>query len=69
MIRKLQVEIVCGKTTCASEPGKFCFYVSSRKEGTIPICALFPNRSKTFTELKFENGWLQRCPTCLKSEL
>ena len=75
MNRILQISIDCGETTCASEPGKFCAFVGSRRFGSIPVCMLFPDPNSTYktpggtTNLMTLNGWLQRCPECLKATL
>jgi len=56
--------IVCGKTTCASEPGKFCGYVAARKFGIEPVCTAFDEPIRLYDH----DGWLQRCDACLKAE-
>jgi len=62
----LPIEIECGKTTCASEPGAFCRFVGSRAFGTQPLCTLFPDtEDHPYTRLCEIDGWLQRCPVCL----
>jgi len=57
--------IVCGETTCASEPGKFCDYVAARKFGAEAVCTAFEGEPIRLYE---QSGWLQRCQTCLKAE-
>ena len=49
-----------GEKTCAAEPGKFCRMVRTRSFGQKFLCALYE------TDLFDEDGWLQRCPECLK---
>jgi len=74
MNRKLTVLIEAGDTTCASEPGKFCKFVGSKRFGSVYVCMLFPESnpghkdSGTDTILKEKDGWLQRCPACLEAE-
>jgi len=52
-----------GETTCAVEPGNFCMFVGTRSFGTRAVCMLF-NEQPLFED--YPNGWLQRCPQCLK---
>jgi hypothetical protein len=73
MARKmLKIEIKCGDTTCASEPGEFCKFFSTIRFGTVPVCRLFPSRDDSLTELKTsgddQSGWVLRCEACLKQE-
>lgn len=68
MKRILQIEIDCGETTCASEPGKFCRWRGSRGFGTVPICALFATKNDTYTDLEDMDGWVRRCQQCLDAE-
>jgi len=49
-----------GTKTCAVEPGKFCRWVGCTHFGTYPICTLFGSN------LYSDDGWLQRCPECIK---
>lgn len=63
----IKLEIECGETTCASEPGKFCRFVGAMRFGTIPICLLFPDRESPHTRLEDKDGWLQRCPQCMEN--
>lgn len=56
---KFKLEIECGEKTCASEPGKFCSQMSSKKYGTIPWCSFFD------VELFEKDGWIQRCEDCM----
>lgn len=69
MERNIQIKITCGEKTCASEPGKFCEFMGSRKFGNIPICTLFPSTYEVITDLKEIEGWVQRCEACLNSEV
>jgi len=57
--------VVCGETTCASEPGKFCGYIAARKFGIEPVCIAFEGEP---IPLYTYDGWLQRCDACLKAE-
>jgi len=55
-------KIKCGESTCASEPGVFCPYVQTRSFGTKYLCGEFDQK------LVDQDGWLQRCPACLKAQ-
>lgn len=72
MKRELIVEIDCGDTTCASEPGKFCRFMGTSKFGSIFHCMLFRDltvwRGPDEVRLEEKDGWLQRCPQCLELE-
>ena len=63
---KLEIGIICGKKTCASEKGKFCKYFGDIHFGQTPVCRLFPNELDAYTELKDEKGWTLRCKECLE---
>lgn len=73
MKHKLTLHIEAGEKTCASEPGKFCRFVGTRKYGTVFVCTLFPPEKPGYkepgatTELgeDGEGGWLLRCQACL----
>lgn len=65
---KLTLTVNCGKTTCASKPGRFCRFFGSRKFGQVPICTLFPDELGTNTFLQEQDGWVQRCPACLEAQ-
>lgn len=67
--RILEFKIEAGATTCASEPGKFCRFVGTRKMATQYVCRLFPTADDSYSPLKDRNGWLQRLPECLAVEL
>jgi len=56
--------IVCGETTCASAPGKFCDYAVARKFGLEPVCIAFDEPIPLYDH----DGWLQRCQACLDAE-
>lgn len=58
MISTIQFEH--GETTCAVEPGKFCRWLGVSGFGTRTECLLFSEK------LFHEQGWLQRCGSCLK---
>lgn len=61
---KIELEIDCGPTTCASAPGKFCRYVITYCFGTHFYCDLWGKE-----ELQEDDrGWLKRCPECLAAE-
>ena len=64
----LKINVNCGNTTCASESGVLCEFVSTRHFGTQFVCSLFPTTDCLFTELKNVDGWLQRCQDCLDHE-
>ena len=74
MRRTLKIEIDCGDNLCASEPGKFCEYLGSRRYGTTPVCMLFPQADPNphnvggATDLHDVGGWVQRCDACLAAE-
>jgi hypothetical protein len=54
----IEFQIRCGKTTCASKPGKFCAMLNVNMSGS-GTCHLF---GKVFDR----GGWLVRHPGCLK---
>lgn len=54
------IEVECGETTCASEPGKFCRFVGSKHFGTQPICMLY--NEPINDDLA---GWLGRGEKCM----
>jgi len=57
--------IVCSETTCASERGKFCDYVGTRRFGSERVCTAFEGEP---IRLYDHDGWLQRCDACLEAE-
>jgi len=61
----LELEIDCGKETCAKEPGKFCKYFSTRRFGTIPMCKLF--QEDLFIDM--ESDWHLRCQQCYSNSV
>ena len=65
---KLNIEIECGLTTCASEPEQFCRFLGSKKMGQVPVCMLFPDENGSYTNLKTNDGWVQRCEACLMAQ-
>ena len=67
--RNLSLAVVCGDTTCASEPGKFCQFFGTRNFGQVPVCMLFPPDVGTSTPLFEKDGWVQRCSACLEAEV
>ncbi len=64
MKAKLILNIVCGETTCASEPGKFCKFVRTQRFGTENVCHIFSEAKSTLEE---KDGWIQRHKECLKT--
>ena len=66
VMKTLKINIECGETTCAKAPGEFCSFMGSMRFGTIPICSLFPSDRDTYTELRDQDGWVQRCQQCLE---
>ena len=64
----LEIEISCGRTTCATEPGKFCRFTGTARFGTITVCSLFPSDKHSYTELKDVDGWIIRCEDCMNGE-
>lgn len=67
-MRTVNIEINCGLTTCAAEPGKFCKYFGTIKFGQILVCRLFPSEEDSYTVLEELNGWTQRCGDCMVNE-
>ena len=53
------IRIECGDLTCASEPGRFCGQLGSRKLGQVPHCMLYG------VDLGELDGWVARCAECL----
>ena len=66
--RTLEIRIVCGERTCATEPGKFCEHIGALYFGTFHVCRLFPGDAGPWTALEDRDGWLQRCDACLAAE-
>ena len=58
----IKTDIVCGETTCASEPGVFCGELGAKALGTKPHCLHFDE------QLVDVDGWVQRCDRCLRAE-
>lgn len=52
------VVIECGKTTCASKPGKFCQYFKNNLKGG-GTCYFFG-------QVWDKDGWIQRHEECIK---
>lgn len=65
----LSLAVVCGEAACASEPGKFCQFLGSRRMGTMTVCRLFPTKEDSHTPLEDKHGWVQRCSACLEAEV
>jgi len=65
--RLLHLPITCGERTCASEPGKFCRYLTNTSFGSCFHCQLF-SLANGLEQLKEKQGWLQRHPLCLALE-
>jgi len=66
MPKILKIEIDCAEKTCASEPGKFCRFVSTKHFGQHYYCHLFEEDLKD--SLGNGEGWLLRCEKCLELE-
>lgn len=60
MKHNITLEIECGETTCASEPGKFCYLFAADLQGD-GVCYLY---GKVFQN---EDGWIDRHPRCLET--
>ena len=69
-LKQIRITIECGEFTCASEPGKFCKFVGTRRMGAEYVCRLFPSEDDSYLRLQTldnkPNGWLARCSECLK---
>jgi len=62
--RTLHILIDSGETTCASEPGKFCQWLRTKRFGTTYFCGLFDQK-----EMDGQGDeWLQRLPECMEAE-
>lgn len=71
----LRIQIECGEESCASEPGKFCRFLSTERYGTVYHCTIFSKtydrgvyalgKSSPHTSMKEKDGWLQRHPECI----
>ncbi len=59
------LKFVSGKTTCASEPGKFCRFVRTKHFGTQFECSLFDLSLFDHSYGEYE-GWLARCTPCME---
>lgn len=59
---KLEIEIECGKKTCAFQKGKFCKFFRHDMRGNCS-CHLF---GELYADL---TGWTQRHKECLKHKL
>ena len=62
MISVMKIEH--GKTTCASEPGKFCRFLGDTNFGTVPVCMLFGNQRLQEHAEGETKGWVIRCLQC-----
>ena len=62
-MRRLLVEVDCGAASCSSVYGSGCSYMTTRRDGTEPRCALFGRM-----RLGEGAGWAQRCKACLDAE-
>ena len=67
-MRKLTIAIHAGATTCASEPGAFCKFVTTRRFGQVFMCDLYNKELKDENGEPSGGGWLQRLPACLDAE-
>jgi len=70
-MKTLNLEIVCGATTCASEPGKFCRFLSTQRFGTLYFCKIFSenNSIKGVQKMPLDekDGWITRHVDCINS--
>jgi hypothetical protein len=57
----IETHIECGERTCATEPGKFCHKLGTKKFGSQPWCMLFDE------QLFEQDGWVQRCKQCVEA--
>lgn len=70
-MKRIEIQLDCGETTCAPVPGQFCAFVATRKFGAIYYCKIWhcvDSRGRA-VGLEEKDGWLQRCPECLAAEL
>ena len=67
-MRTLKIKLDCGQTTCASEPGKFCRFLTARADGSCPQCNLFGGWRLTDANGDL-TGWILRCQACLEAEV
>ena len=69
-MKSILFDINCGEKTCASEPGKFCKWVRTRKFGAIYFCHLWHAEDIHGKQQSLEekDGWLMRRPECLNAE-
>ena len=58
----LTFEIECGETTCASEPGEFCRFLTIAGYSGKCICYLFGAVGE-------KDGWIQRHEDCLNNNI
>lgn len=58
MKKTISIDIECGETTCASEPGQFCHLLRLKLNGR-GVCYLYG-------EVEDKDGWLMRHPRCLE---
>lgn len=70
-MRKAQIEVNCGDTTCYSEPGKPCKWLRTRKFGQIHYCMIWHDLDSSGKPLPLlePDGWLLRRKECLESEI
>jgi len=59
MQQSVTVEIECGKTTCASEPGKFCHLLTPSLTSDAGYCQIFGT-------VQAVDGWIQRDAECMR---
>jgi len=72
MTRTIHLEIECGAKTCAAVAGRLCRYVVVTRMGSCYHCKLFARMGEGkygLEQLQDRNGWLQRHPKCLASEV
>jgi len=70
---KTSVTITCGKETCASTPGSFCYFFGTTHLGTRPVCLLLRDSRGDliclYEKLGDQKGWTQRCQKCRELEV
>lgn len=65
-MKTLKIPINCGDKTCFKSYGVHCRYLFAQHFGTYWFCGLLHSEDRQ--ELIEKDGWLQRCPECLKHE-
>jgi len=59
-VKIIRLEINCGENTCASESGKFCVFLRTKKFGTLYYCQIFHAKDMRGQPISLEekDGWL-----------